>query len=93
MTEDPYGNLVSSLAKENDESIVLLVMDGVGDCDNDGNGTALQQAETPNLDALSKESALGLHIPVAQAITPGAVPGTSGSSGMTRSCTRSAAGC
>ncbi len=75
MTEDPYGNLVSSLAKENDESIVLLVMDGVGDCDNDGNGTALQQAETPNLDALSKESALGLHIPVAQAITPGSGPG------------------
>jgi len=73
--EDRYGNLISSLAKENDARIVLLVMDGVGDCDNDGKGTALQQAQTPNLDALSRESALGQHIPVAPAVTPGSGPG------------------
>ncbi len=29
--EDNYGNLISSLAKENDKRIVLLVMDGVGE--------------------------------------------------------------
>jgi len=73
--QDSYGELISSLAKENDARIVLLVMDGVGDCDNDGKGTALQQAVTPNLDALSKRSALGLQLPVAQAVTPGSGPG------------------
>ena len=73
--EDTYGNLISSLAMENDKRIVLLVMDGVGDCDNDGAGTALQQARTPNLDALSADSALGLSLPVAVGVTPGSGPG------------------
>ena len=73
--EDNYGNLISSLAKENDKRIVLLVMDGVGDCDNAGKGTALQQAKTPNMDALARRSALGLHVPVAPAVTPGSGPG------------------
>jgi len=73
--EDTYGNLISSLAKENDKRIVLLVMDGVGDCDNDGKGTALQIAASPNLDALAKRSALGLSIPVAPGVTPGSGPG------------------
>ncbi len=73
--EDTYGNLVTSLAKTNDKRIVLLVMDGVGDCDNDGNGTALQQARTPNLDALAARSALGQSVPIATGITPGSGPG------------------
>ena len=73
--EDTYGNLISSLAMENDKRIVLLVMDGVGDCDNGGAGTALQQAATPNLDALADRSALGLHVPVATGVTPGSGPG------------------
>ena len=73
--EDTYGNLISSLAKENDKRIVLLVMDGVGDCDNDGKGTALQQARTPNLDALAQTSALGLSRPIGVGITPGSGPG------------------
>ncbi|MBN1557021.1 MAG: 2,3-bisphosphoglycerate-independent phosphoglycerate mutase [Lentisphaerae bacterium] len=72
---DPYGTLIGSLALETGTRIALLVMDGVGDCDNDGRGTALQQARTPNLDALSKISALGQHIPVAPAVTPGSGPG------------------
>ena len=75
MEKDYYGELVSSLAVENDKKIVLLVMDGVGDCDNDGHGTALQQARTPNLDALAARSAIGLHIPVAVGVTPGSGPG------------------
>jgi len=75
MQEDTYGNLISSLAQENEKRIVLLVMDGVGDCDNDGKGTALQQAKTPNLDELSATSALGQHLPVAQGVTPGSGPG------------------
>jgi 2,3-bisphosphoglycerate-independent phosphoglycerate mutase len=73
--EDTYGELISSLAIENDKRICLLVMDGVGDCDNDGKGTALQQARTPNLDALSKKSALGLSRPIAVGVTPGSGPG------------------
>ena len=75
MTHDSYGDLISSLAIANDKRIVLLVMDGVGDCDNDGAGTALQQAKTPNLDALASVSALGLHLPVAVGVTPGSGPG------------------
>lgn len=74
MTGDEYGDLISSLAIANDKRIVLLVMDGVGDCDNAGRGTALQQAKTPNLDALAARSALGLHLPVATAVTPGSGP-------------------
>ena len=73
--EDRYGSLISSLAKANDKRIVLLVMDGVGDCDNDGKGTALQIAATPNMDAMAATGACGLSIPVAQAVTPGSGPG------------------
>ncbi len=73
--EDTYGNMISSLAKANDKRIVLLVMDGVGDCDNDGKGTALQIANTPNLDDLAERSALGLLKPVATGVTPGSGPG------------------
>lgn len=73
--EDTYGNLITSLAKPNDKRIVLLVMDGIGDCDNDGKGTALAIAHTPNMDKLASTSALGLLKPVATAITPGSGPG------------------
>ena len=73
--EDTYGQLISSLAVENDKTIALLVMDGVGDCDNDGKGTALQQAKTPNLDALASKSALGLLNPIDVGVTPGSGPG------------------
>ncbi|MHC4561279.1 MAG: 2,3-bisphosphoglycerate-independent phosphoglycerate mutase [Planctomycetota bacterium] len=75
MMTDSYGDLLSSLAIENDKRICLLVMDGVGDCDNDGAGTALQQAKTPNLNALAKTSALGLSWPVDVGVTPGSGPG------------------
>ncbi|MFB3892968.1 MAG: 2,3-bisphosphoglycerate-independent phosphoglycerate mutase [Phycisphaerae bacterium] len=73
--EDIHGNLISSLAIENDKRIVLLVMDGLGDCDNGGKGTALQQARKPNMDALAAGGALGLLVPVATGITPGSGPG------------------
>ncbi|MFP4353602.1 MAG: 2,3-bisphosphoglycerate-independent phosphoglycerate mutase [Phycisphaerae bacterium] len=75
MIQDSYGTLISSLAQANDKTICLLVMDGVGDCDNDGKGTALQMAKTPNFDQLAKESALGQLIPVALGVTPGSGPG------------------
>jgi len=75
MAEDTYGDLIASLAKANDKRICLLVMDGVGDCDNAGSGTALQQARTPNLDALAAAGACGLMVPIAAGVTPGSGPG------------------
>lgn len=73
--EDIYGNLISSLAEENDKTVCLLVLDGLGDVDNDRKGTALEIAKTPNMDALAQRSALGLSLPVAKGITPGSGPG------------------
>jgi len=73
--EDTYGKLIASLAKANDKRIVLLVMDGVGDCDNAGQGTALAIARTPNMDSLAAGGALGLHVPIATGVTPGSGPG------------------
>ncbi len=73
--DDHYGRLISSLAVANDRKIVMLVMDGLGDVDNAGKGTALQQARKPNLDALASRSALGLIVPVATGVTPGSGPG------------------
>lgn len=73
--EDTYGNLISSLAQENDKRVVLLVMDGIGDVDNNGKGTALEIANTPNLDKLAQKSAMGESVPVATGVTPGSGPG------------------
>ena len=73
--QDMYGDLISSLAVENDKKIVLLVMDGLGDIDNAGKGTALAMAKKPNIDALASRGAIGLLTPVATGITPGSSPG------------------
>jgi len=80
MSDDAYGDLISSLAVDNDRRIVLLVMDGVGDCGNPGAdgapaGTALQQARTPNMDSLAADGACGLLVPIATGVTPGSGPG------------------
>jgi 2,3-bisphosphoglycerate-independent phosphoglycerate mutase len=66
------------LIKRNESSkIVLVVLDGVGGAPFDGpqSQTALEAAETPNLDALAARSLCGLHQPVATGITPGSGPG------------------
>ena len=76
MQQDTYGQLITSLALKNDKRIVMLVMDGLGDCANpQRGGTALQLARTPNMDALAGRSACGLLVPVANAVTPGSGPG------------------
>lgn len=71
--------LIKDLLQKNDTKIVLLVMDGLGGLPaaggSTGGKTELEAARTPNLDALARRSACGLHLPVAMGITPGSGPG------------------
>jgi 2,3-bisphosphoglycerate-independent phosphoglycerate mutase len=67
-------NLVTPLIQKNPKKIIMTVLDGVGGLPVDGR-TELEAAKTPNLDALARRSACGLHVPVAPGITPGSGPG------------------
>lgn len=66
-------DLIKGLLKKNQSKIILFVLDGLGGLPVDGK-TELEAARTPNLDALARESACGLHLPVALGITPGSGP-------------------
>jgi 2,3-bisphosphoglycerate-independent phosphoglycerate mutase len=56
--------------------IVYLVMDGLGGLPSESSGrTALDTAETPNLDYLARDSSCGLLEIVGPGITPGSGPG------------------
>ncbi len=67
----------SELTLKTSAKLALVVMDGLGDLATREQGymTPLEAARTPNLDALSKDSAQGRMIPVAPGITPGSGPG------------------
>jgi 2,3-bisphosphoglycerate-independent phosphoglycerate mutase len=69
--------LYSELTLKTNAKLVLLVLDGVGDIATREQGyvTPLEAALTPNLDALSQDSAQGRMLPVAPGITPGSGPG------------------
>jgi 2,3-bisphosphoglycerate-independent phosphoglycerate mutase len=68
--------LAEGLAVPRGGSILLAVLDGLGDVNVPGlnRRTPLEEAEIPNLDALAREGALGQLVPVAQGITPGSGP-------------------
>ena len=56
--------------------IVMLVVDGLGGLPHPDTGKSeLEQADTPNLDALAGVSACGLTTPVLPGVTPGSGPG------------------
>ena len=70
-------NVYSNLTIKTGAKLVLIVMDGLGDLATKQTNylTSLEAARTPNLDALSRDSAQGRMIPVAPGITPGSGPG------------------
>ena len=69
--------LYSELTLKSNAKLALLVLDGLGDVATREQGyvTPLEAAVTPNLDALSKDSAQGRMCAVAPGITPGSGPG------------------
>ena len=69
--------LYSELTLKPNAKLALIVLDGLGDIATKEQSflTPLEAAFTPNLDALSKNSAQGRMFPVAPVITPGSGPG------------------
>src|ERR1051325_10681211 len=69
--------LYSELTIKTSAKLALVVLDGLGDLAMGGldSSTPLEAAATPNLDALTRNSAQGRMIPVAPGITPGSGPG------------------
>src|ERR1043165_1960912 len=69
--------LYSELTLKTNAKLALVVLDGLGDLATRQTNylTPLEAAGTPNLDALSRDSAQGRMIPVAPGITPGSGPG------------------
>ncbi|MDF2841178.1 MAG: 2,3-bisphosphoglycerate-independent phosphoglycerate mutase [Clostridia bacterium] len=70
-------NLIEKLVTQNNQKILLLVLDGIGDIPHRSYGkkTPLEYAITPNLDKLARNSVMGRLIPVLPGVTPGSGPG------------------
>lgn len=71
-----YAGLIEQLVVESTSKIVLLVMDGLGGLQTEHeNGTELELARKPNLDALAQAGTCGLLIPIMPGVTTGSGPG------------------
>ncbi len=70
--------MVDELILSNDNKIIFLILDGLGDIPDPGHShrTPLEAANKPNIDSLAVErGVLGRTIPVGVGITPGSGPG------------------
>ena len=67
--------LMRKLSIKTDSKIVFLIIDGLGGLPRErGGGTEVEEAKTPNLDALARESICGMIDPISPGITPGSGP-------------------
>ncbi|RKX68036.1 phosphoglycerate mutase [candidate division TA06 bacterium] len=70
-------SLMKKLSIDNDNKILLVVMDGVGDIrwtEEGDRPTPLEEADKPNIDSIAMYAILGEGIPVDYGITPGSGP-------------------
>jgi len=65
---------LKKLTTKTDSKMILIVMDGLGGCQNETGKTELETASHPNMDALAKKSICGLSDPISAGITPGSGP-------------------
>ncbi len=65
---------IAALVQPAPGKIVLVVLDGLAGFAGPDRGTELEEAHTPNLDALAAAGSIGLHDPVGAGITPGSGP-------------------
>ena len=67
---------IADVCQSTPSKLVMLVVDGLGGAPHPDTGRSeLEEARTPNLDALASRSACGLTLPVLPGITPGSGPG------------------
>ena len=67
---------LSSIRKQTDSKIVMIVVDGLGGMTDPSTGQSeLEAAKLPNLDKLASASSCGVSTPVLPGITPGSGPG------------------
>lgn len=67
--------LTSDLKQKNSKKIVMLILDGLGGLPVPPHGlTALEKANTPNMNKLADEGALGQIVTVRPGVTPGSGP-------------------
>lgn len=67
-------DLLHPLVQQASTKILLVVADGLGGYASGGRGSELEEATTPNLDALAAEGSVGLIDPVGPGIIPGSGP-------------------